>query len=556
MPILGEIQIPTICENVKYGDNLQITQDQWAKATEILNIPEFNKCEKRVNKTISITQPDSITQSASITQSENPKVQCAIQIAHLYLEEHSCLFSKNNLNLEEHETKSFKELKKNFSSPEPKKWIVALEQLNQIVLNKNFSNKCTKTHSSNCLFFELYALLGAPQNRTYLQKYLDIMGDKLNQIGIVDMNQDVHRVKTDNIAQDFLLQMMCNDRDEYIDDDVGQRKKFNPPLIVDIKHNPCRLRDHTARQMKHKIGSEPIKAFDNRLAWKVEKPKFKSYGYDLAQLIKENLSKTKIWDYFCDPVKDPLIVHLNTCKISRFDKWWAEIISKDYDPVITEYQNAFERMQINHISPVLVVPRELKGKQLTDEQASDRAMTAIDRELKIYLDLLEKIYLKNAPPGENYKYKQSFNHWKSTFVKNKKYLQDVFSRSESFVSIRDQNRATLLVMKLGLAFGLVKENEWNINAYLFKAEQDMARETWKKELENSQIDQDTLNEISHEDQLLSDETLNLELPESYLQNSFDAQIVMHIQEKLVSLIFEIRSYRGLFGDLINIKEEL
>lgn len=186
-------------------------------------------------------------------------------------------------------TLQLKELKRQLFSKNLGTQLVGFKNLQTLVQyhNKKFACDNRRIESLNCAVVYLYKQLGQPQSITYLEKYIQHWGVVFKHSYGADL---LSQPFAKNLAEDFLLSMVCGKTEGQISNILGWDKNFYPPKIINLKNNSCKF-NAIKTPVAHMLCDEKM----SKTAFNINFPHTKKWKRSFQKFLTTDFQCAKLW---------------------------------------------------------------------------------------------------------------------------------------------------------------------------------------------------------------------------------------------------------------------
>ncbi|MBE8221770.1 MAG: hypothetical protein HAW60_03470 [Bdellovibrionales bacterium] len=332
--------------------------------------------------------------------------------------------------------------------------------------NKKFTCHSLIQKSLNCSVVYLYNHLGKPESTTYLEKYIKTWGKVFDYSYGKDLKNQAF---AKNLAEDFLLSMVCGKTKGELSTFVGWDKNFYPPKVINLKNNSCKfnsiktpyvhmLCDSSMSKDAININSfnikKPEKLFKKVLTndfkcaklWNVESNKSAKYSVmstyfavndnnkisaynNLAELVIRNLKKTFL---ICsdDNCRQKIAnAKLQNESLSVFKVWWTTNVNSYVLDQMDKARQATQKILNQEILPTLYEKQSVRTKSndlsiielLDKEEQRLSVMESLEIEFLVYINIIKNIYKKHCKTNQCI---GEFNQWHNDAIDDLRRLSE------------------------------------------------------------------------------------------------------------------------------------
>ena len=248
--------------------------------------------------------------------------------------------------------------------------------------------------------------------------------------------KSIINMEPQNLAEDFILHILCGKKNGEILDIVGIDRNFNPPRLIKGELDFCR----PFFAMPSKVISQKldlpvfslIYSNPNNIFSIYSNGKSRAYK-NIHQLIKDNLDPrfVKCKDSSCQT------------KQSLFVEWWESYMQPRIQKLSGESQSHYQKLKTALIQPALTKNSKIIFSKKAISKSFDRGMPILEfvkRELQFYLDtILRPIYYKYCRGSEC---STEFQNWSEEVLNIAEYLSSPVTQSTSM--LEEQKRRLIL----------------------------------------------------------------------------------------------------------------
>lgn len=401
-------------------------------------LPAKSKMGKLIRPQEFLDDPAQTSIALNIGQRENLKEGLFFLNALLLkIEKSSWFFNKDIL------FKQLTQLKRQIFSSNVSIQLVGFKNLQILAKqqDKKFTCHSRRTKSINCSVVQLYKKLGQPQSKTYLDNYIQSWASIFSYSYGKSV---VSQIFAKNLAEDFLLSMVCGKTEGEIVDIVGWDKNFHPPKIISLNNNSCKfhsIKVPTVHMLCDKDMGEGAynvalsgkkntsssfknileKDFNCAKSWGVDSHKMPKYSVMSSYFAVSNKGQVSTYNSLADLVVRNLSKKFLSCStpscheklalaasekrdLNIFELWWidhidpyvlkqmnkasiatSEILDQEILPVLYQSKNSSEGAGLVFLSDLLSVNVELLS-----------VMQSLENESLVYKKIIEKIYNKHC----------------------------------------------------------------------------------------------------------------------------------------------------------------